>query len=301
MKPAESSSPPTPSAGSRRSRAPFSTSAFFALLVALLVAAGSLYAQNAAAAGSMKLQSSTIGETGGAWHLYTTLELPTQPPTAHVPIRFIFTKTAAYELDLVDGQDKPVDNKATLGNQLPTIESQDVDFSDGTGRIFKKTRFDFTITRTRGYGPGEYRLQVKTTDGVEIGGIQTVVLNRSTDPNDPNNKLDIVDRRSLSFEKKGPGKVSNVVGDGGVAATQGESAVPQNGDISASGAATPFIPQSAYQPTPEELGNANNKGCGCAIPGTQTQQSLPGSLAGLGGGLGLALVLVIRRRKRQRP
>jgi hypothetical protein len=289
---------PTSPSTSTSSRA----SGFFALLVALVVAAGSLFAQDAAAAGSMKLQSSTLPETGGAWHLFTTLELPTQPPTAHVPIRFIFTKTAAYELDLVDGQDKPVDNKATLGNQLPTIESQDVDFSDGTGRIFKKTRFDFTITRTRGYGPGEYRLQVKTADGVEIGGIQTVVLNRSADPNDPNSKLDIVDRRSLSFEKKsGPAKVSNVVGDGGVAGTQGESAVPQNGDISASGTATPFIPQSAYQPTPEELGSANNKGCGCSVPGTQTQQSLPSGLAGLGGGLGLALVLVMRRRKRQRP
>jgi hypothetical protein len=273
----------------------------FAVLGALLLLAASLFAQTAAAAGSLKLQSSTIGEAGGGWHLYTTLELPTNPPTAHVPIRFIFTKTAAYELDLVDGQDKPVDNKATLGAQLPTIESQDVDFSDGTGRIFKKTRFDFTVTRTRGYGPGEYRLQVKTSDGIEIGGIQTVVLNRSTDPNDPNLKLDIVDRRSLSFEKKGqPKVVDNVVGDGGIKATQGESAVPQNGDITASGTATPLIPQSAYQPTPEELGSANNKGCGCAVPGTQTDRSGSSALFGLGGGLGLMLVLVARRRKRQR-
>ena len=272
-----------------------------AVVAALLLVAASLFTQDAAAAGALKLQSSTVGEAGGGWHLYTTLELPTNPPTAHVPIRFIFTKTAAYELDLVDGQDKPVDNKATLGSQLPTIESQDVDFSDGTGRIFKKTRFDFTITRTRGYGPGEYRLQVKTTDGTEIGGIQTVVLNRSTDPNDPNSKLDIVDRRSLSFEKKGGAKVvDNVVGDGGVKATQGESAVPQNGDIAAAGSATPLIPQSAYQPTPEELGSANNKGCGCAVPGTQTDRSPSGALLGLGGGLCLGLALVARRRKRQR-
>ena len=115
-------------------------------------------ARDARAAGTFKLKSSEANEVSGAWHIYVTLELPKAPLTAHQTMKFHFTKTVAYERALVDGHNEPVLNKQALQNQSPSIESMDVDFADPSGKIFKGTRFDFGLTRNRGYEAIEKRL-----------------------------------------------------------------------------------------------------------------------------------------------
>ena len=56
-------------------------------------------------------------------------------------MKFLFTKEAVFERDLVDGHgDTPVTNQMVLTNQTPNVESLDVDFADGSGKIFKGTQ-----------------------------------------------------------------------------------------------------------------------------------------------------------------
>jgi hypothetical protein len=128
--------------------------------VGRLAAAGALFAvllfaAPAHAAGGFKIKSTTVGEAGGQWHLFVKVELPRAPVTAHVPMKFLFTKEAVFERDLVDGHgETPVTNQMVLVNQTPNVESLDVDFADGSGKIFKGTNFDFSLARDRGYVAG---------------------------------------------------------------------------------------------------------------------------------------------------
>jgi MYXO-CTERM domain-containing protein len=255
---------------------------------------------DAHAAGSAHLQSSKLSETGGAWHVFVTVELPKPPPIAHVPMKFIFTRTMAFELSRVDGHADPQETQQSLQGQSPTIESLDVDFADGSGKIFKGTRFDFGVTRTRGYLPGEYKLQIRTADGTDIGSPLTVTLNRTTNKDDPNYKVDIVDRRSMTFNAKdssikkydnGLDAGATKVGPGGDDSPSGAN--PGNGDVAPAGSAPPFIPASAYTKTPEEM-NDHPKGCGCSVPG-----GAPFSLAFLALPFGAA-ILGVRSRRRNR-
>jgi len=98
------------------------------------------------AAGTFKLKSTEVNEVSGAWHVFVTIELPRAPATPHVPIKFLFTKTAVYERALVDNRSEPVTNRMALQGQTPSIESLDVDFADGSGKVHKTTRFDFGLT-----------------------------------------------------------------------------------------------------------------------------------------------------------
>src|SRR5262249_11525856 len=123
----------------------------------------------AAPVGTFRLKNNEVQEVSGAWHLYVTIELPKAPPTAHQPMRFLFTKTMVYERALIDGHAEPVLNRQALQNQSPSVESLDVDFADPSGKIFKGTRFDFGLTRTRGYEAGEYTVELRTSDGYTVG------------------------------------------------------------------------------------------------------------------------------------
>src|SRR5262249_35845056 len=127
-------------------RSPTMTGAYTCkrLFSSLLVLAAILFiGGDALAAGSFKLKTSEASEVSGAWHIFVRLELPKAPTIAHVPIKFLFTKTAEYERALVDNRSDPVINRMALQNQTPNIESMDVDFADGSGKIFKITNFDF--------------------------------------------------------------------------------------------------------------------------------------------------------------
>lgn len=237
------------------------------LALFLSVICAVLVARDASAAGSVKVKSTEVSEISGAWHLYVKIELPKAPSIPHVPMRFVFTKTMVYERALIDGHSDPVMNRQSLSNQTPSTESLDVDFADAQGKIYKGTNFDFDLTRTRGYEAGEYKLQVRTADGVDIGGSTTVIL-KGDNP--------VVDRRSITFDAKNKvQKVDNGVDAGKKSGPDDSSfAEPTTGDVTPSGSAAPFIPQSAYTPTDEEQGKDHPKGCGCSLPGTPTQSGI---------------------------
>ena len=66
-------------------------------LVVLALFLFSLFAAlDARAAGTLKLKNAEVNEVSGGWHLYVTIELPKSPLTAHQPMKFLFTKTAAH-------------------------------------------------------------------------------------------------------------------------------------------------------------------------------------------------------------
>jgi hypothetical protein len=245
------------------------------------------------AAGSFKLKTSSVNEVSGAWHIFVTVELPRPPATAHVPMKFLFTKEAVFERALVDGHEGPVTNRMVLQNQTPQVESLDVDFADGSGKIFKGTRFDFGLARDRGYEAGEYRVQVRTADGVELSGNARLTLNGENP---------VVDRRSITFNAKDKGvkKVPGYGDDGGAAngppkADTDETPV-QSSEVAPTGSASPFIPSDAYNKTPEEEIKTRPSGCGCVVAGASGTES-----AALGlGGLALGLVAIGARRRASR-
>ena len=155
------------------------------------------FAATPRALGTFKLKSTEATEVSGAWHIYVTIELPKAPLTAHQTMKFNFTKTMAYERALIDGHNEPVLNRQALQNQTPSVESLDVDFADPSGKIFKGTRFDFGLTRTRGYEAGEYKVEVKTADGVSDRQPARTLILKGDNP--------VVDRRAIAFNAKEPG------------------------------------------------------------------------------------------------
>jgi MYXO-CTERM domain-containing protein len=262
-------------------------SPLFALVLACL-ALVTAFARDASAAGTFKLKSTEATEVSGAWHIYVTIEMPKPPLTAHQSMKFLFTKTMAYERALIDGHSEPVLNRQALQNQTPSVESLDVDFADPSGKIFKGTRFDFGLTRTRGYEAGEYKVEVKTSDGVQIGSPQTLIL-KGDNP--------VVDRRAIAFNAKEPG-VKKVEGyDGGAKGGSNDDNTPaaanNMGEVTPTGTAQPFIPKEGYEKTSEEEIKTRPKGCGCSVPGGVDAGTLLwlAPLAGL---------LVFARRRRTR-
>ena len=124
------------------------------LALVLTILAVALFARDAEA-GSWKLKNSEITEVSGGWHLYLSIELNAPPPLPHIPMKFLFTKLVVYERALVDTSKDPVMNRTVLTGQMPTIITQDVDFANASGKVWKGTSFDFSITRTVGFEAGE--------------------------------------------------------------------------------------------------------------------------------------------------
>jgi MYXO-CTERM domain-containing protein len=258
------------------------------LAVLLAVIAGVvLFARPAqSAGGSFKLKSNDVTEVSGAWHLYVTIELPKAPLTAHQPMKFVFTKTAVYERSLVDGRNDPVLNVQTVTDPTPAVENLDVDFADPSGKIFKGTRFDFGLTRTRGFEAGEYQVELRMSDGTNIGGKQSLKL-KGDNP--------VVDRRAIAFNPKDKSiKKVDGVDAGGNQAKNDEPVAANNmqGDVTPTGTATGFVPKEGQQETEEEKIKTRPKGCGCEVPGGFDPSAylflLP--LAGLG-------AIALRRRR----
>ncbi len=263
------------------------TQGFQAFLTLLCIVLGiALFARDALA-GSWRLKSNEVQEgSGGTWHLYMTIELSAPPSIAHVPMKFSFTKTVEYERALVDGQKDPVTNRTALTGQMPQIISQDIDFANATGKIFKGTGFDFGVTRAVGFVAGEYRVQLRTADGADVGGPVTLILKGDNE---------VVDRRSITFNAKNkPTKVDGADAGKEVASNNSESAVPNNAEIKPIGTAAPFISDEAYKPL-DENGNVikeHPKGCGCSVPTGDTTSFAWLALPALAG-----LVVIRRRRK----
>lgn len=260
------------------------------LLLSLLLGVVFLSSRASAAYGTFKLKSTEANEVSGAWHIYVQLELPKPPLTAHQSMKFVFTKTMAYERSLVDGHAEPVVNRQALTNQTPSTESLDVDFADPSGKIFKATRFDFGLTRTRGYEAGEYDVEVRTPDGTTVGSKAHLVLKGDNE---------VVDRRAMNFSSKGKDIKKVDAYDAG--AKQANEQVASaggsgNGDVTPTGTATGFVPQEGFKETEEEKIKTKPGGCGCDVPGGRTTTfagalffATPVALVGL---------LAARRRRR---
>jgi MYXO-CTERM domain-containing protein len=252
----------------------------FAALALACLGVVTLFARDASALGTFKLKSSEAQEVSGAWHIYVTIELPKPPLTAHQTMKFNFTKTVAYERALIDGHNEPVLNRQALQNQTPSIESLDVDFADPSGKIFKGTRFDFGLTRTRGYEAGEYKVEVKTSDGSTVGNSATLIL-KGDNP--------VVDRRAIAFNAKESGvkKVDGV--DAGPKGASDDTPAANNtmGEVTPTGTAQPFIAKEGLEKSPEEEIKTRPSGCGCTLPGGVDAGGLLWlvPLAGLGGAL----------------
>lgn len=156
-----------------------------------------------AGGGQVKLARTTVQENSNAWRVMMTLQLANAPSIAHPTFRFSFQPVVMYDRSLIDG-DKIVVNRTPVQNQQPIVESMEVDFSDASGKIWKGTRFDFSLTRQRGYFAGEYKLTVRSASGDTIGQ----PINLTLEGDNP-----VVDRRTMDFgAKKKPG---DPVWDGG--------------------------------------------------------------------------------------
>ena len=148
--------------------------------------------RSAVAAGTATPSTREPVEEDGKWKLKFTIGIGSPPALPHVPMLFVFTPTVLYERSLTDKTgDKPIINRIPLQNQQPINESLDVGFSDGTGKVFPITKFDFVVRREHGFEAGEYDLKIKREgDGVQIG--QTIKLTLKGDNV-------VVDRRAMVF------------------------------------------------------------------------------------------------------
>jgi hypothetical protein len=238
--------------------------------------------------GSYRLRSTEVQESGGQWHIYVAIDLPSAPALPHSTMKFIFTELTQYERALTDNSKDPVLNRMPLQNQLPKTESLEVDFADATGKIFKSTRYDFSLTRARGYEAGEYKFQLRTSDGTDVGSSSTIIL-KGDNP--------IVDRRSITFTantKKGNGKDK----DAGTEVAQNDNnAGPASTEVQATGTAPPFVPPEAFNKTPEEE-QVHGHGGGCC-GGSMVASSAPRSNAALVA-LSLGTLVLVHRRRRKR-
>lgn len=253
------------------------------LLVAFLLGA-LLLPGTAEAAGTVTLASREPVEVDGKWKLNMTIDFGSTPHLPHIPMLFVFTPTVLYERTLTDkSPDKPVLTRMPLQNQQGLNESLDVGFSDASGKIFKVTKFDFSIKRDRGFEAGEYDLVIKREDdGVQMG--QTIKLILKGDNA-------VVDRRAIMFtgEKK-PKKVE---------ADKKEEPKKDDADKKDEPAAPADAPPADGPPkdAAEAIGPApvppKQGGCGCELAGEASNEG-----AALGA-LILGLSLVARRRPRR--
>jgi MYXO-CTERM domain-containing protein len=250
-----------------------------ALAVALLA-----LPRAAHAVGSVKVDKTKVDEVDGRWKLKMTIDLGKAPDIAYVPMMFSFTPTMLYERSLTDeSPEKPVVTRKPLTNQPSINESMDVGFSDGTGKAFKLTKFNFMVRRDRGFEAGEYTLEIRrSSDGAIVGRKVKLIL----DGENP-----VVDRRAISFvgdtvkkKKKEEAPKDEPKPEGEAAA---DAAVDEPTDTSADAAVDPTATPDGPDPVPPKQG-----GCGCELAGTPSAPRGAVLLA-----LPLAAALARRRRR----
>ena len=269
-------------------------------MLAVLVVSGV-----AGAAGRAQWSSKTYKERdGGSWRLDITIYLARAPDTAHLPVKFEFMPTAYYERAMLDG-DKLVERKIPLTGRQALIESVDIGFMDpGTGKIEKRTKFTFKVTRAHGYEAGEYKVTLRNgRNGQVIGTPTTLVFDGENE---------VIDRRAMVFatqgkKKKTGGEMKEVDKDGNV--KEGEGAASEGGGGEGEGGSSEAASaeggeETAAEPTAEEGGGETAGasedppqeikekpgGCGCRIEDRRDSSEAFGVLA--------LLALVWLRRKR---
>ncbi|WP_437730339.1 MYXO-CTERM sorting domain-containing protein [Sorangium sp. So ce1335] len=266
------------------------------LLLARVVAAALallgawLPATAAHAAGTVTLADRSPKEDGGRWKLKMTINYGGTPHLGHIPMLFSFTPTMHYERALTDqSPEKPVLNKIPLHNQQSINESMDVGFSDGSGKVFAITKFDFVLRRDRGFEAGEYDLVIKrASDGVQMGQKQKITLQGENE---------VIDRRAIVFT--GEKKKKDTSADKAEKADAEKSDEPAGDEAQAEPASDPAdadapsdgaLPDEAPPPVEPKQG-----GCGCRLGPDEAATPLALPLVALGAAVALA-----RRRRARR-
>jgi hypothetical protein len=259
-----------------------------ALRLAALVAAILFFARPAAALGTLTISKKDPAEVEGKWKLNMTLNYGSVPHLPHIPMIFSFTQTVHWERALTDkSPDKPVVVKTPLQNQQPINESMDVGFSDGSGKVFTTTKFDFVIRRDRGFEAGEYQLKIKReSDGVQIGQPQTITLNGDNA---------VVDRRAMVFSaEKKEKKPAADAPDKSAAGSSAEGADTKKADAPSAAETPPSGPEPGASEAGAEPPSVPPKqgGCGCRLAERETTNAGMFAFA-----LGSAALLRRRRRR----
>lgn len=275
----------------------------FLLSLSVLLSAGAAFA-----AGRIEWKTKELQEReGGSWRLELAFYMNAAPDVAHVPMKFEFQPIAYYERSMMDG-DKLVERVVPLENRQALIESTDVGFLDsGSGKIEKRTRFSFKVTRAHGYEAGEYKVTVRDgRNGQAIGTATTLIFKGENE---------VIDRRAMVFEgKKGKDKdkkKDDAKSDGDKPKDEGDK--PKDDADSEGGGSKKSADESSSESSDsessdsgsheksssddgDEAGTIKEKpgGCGCRLEDTRSSGSGPAAaLAAL-----VALGIVLRRRAR---
>ncbi|HWA73037.1 MAG TPA: MYXO-CTERM sorting domain-containing protein [Polyangiaceae bacterium] len=283
---------------SRRVRAFLS----FVLSLSVLLGAGAAFA-----AGRIEWKSKELQEReGGSWRLELAFYMNAAPDVAHVPMKFEFQPIAYYERSMVDG-DKLVERTVPLENRQALIESTDVGFLDsGSGKIEKRTRFSFKVTRAHGYEAGEYKVTVRDGRNGQTVGTPTTLIFKGEN--------EIIDRRAMVFsgkkddkkkkkddEAKSDGDKPKDEGDKPKGDADSEGGSKKSDDSGASsdsgsGDSDGGDKQKAASDDGDEAGTIKEKpgGCGCRLEDSRSSHGEPAALlAAL-----VTLGVVLRRRAR---
>jgi MYXO-CTERM domain-containing protein len=268
---------------------------WFAALCALIVLAIPLVA---GAAGRVQWASKAFKERdGGSWRLEIAIFLNKAPDTPNMPVKFEFEPTAYYERAMLDG-DKLVERKVPLTGRQALIESVDIGFMDpGSGKIEKRTKFTFKLTRAHGYEAGEYKVTIR--DGRSGGMIGTPTTLSLEGENE------VIDRRAMVFaagapkkkkeEMKQVDKEGNVKeggegeskegaegAEGGEGSEGGEGGEAAEGEGSEPAAAEGEGASEGGDDSPPGEIKEKPGGCGCKVGERQSSHSALGLLALLG-------------------
>ncbi|WP_437331978.1 hypothetical protein [Sorangium sp. So ce394] len=265
------------------------------LLLARVVAAALaligawLPATAAHAAGTVTIADRSPKEDDGRWKLKMTINYGGTPHLSHIPMLFSFTPTVHYERALTDqSPEKPILNRIPLQNQQSINESMDVGFSDGSGKVFSITKFDFVLRRDRGFEAGEYELVIKrASDGVQMGQKQKITLQGENE---------IIDRRAIVFtgEKKKKDKAADkpdAEKSGETEKAQGSEGEPASEPTEAEAPSAAELPPDEAPPPVEP----KQGGCGCRLSPEEAATPLALPLVALG-----AAAAVARRNRARR-
>jgi len=270
--------------------------------VVLFALAWLLTTSLALAVGRVDWKSKTIKEADNkSWKVEIAIHLPKPPDLPTMPMKFEFQPAVYYERSMLDG-DKLVERKVQLENRQALIESVDVGFLDpGSGKIEKRTKFVFKVTRAHGYEAGEYQVTIRDgRSGSVIGATVRLIFQGENE---------IIDRRAMVFagndkKKKKPETEKSAAaseGEGDSNATAGSSE-ESGSEASAEGEASADAESTAPSEEPEAPGSEPEAtvkekpgGCGCRVAGSSSLASSRWMLLGAAGALA-----ALRRRKRQR-
>ncbi|WP_437949789.1 hypothetical protein WME98_02480 [Sorangium sp. So ce296] len=265
------------------------------LLLARVVAAALaligawLPATAAHAAGTVTIADRSPKEDDGRWKLKMTINYGGTPHLSHIPMLFSFTPTVHYERALTDqSPEKPILNRIPLQNQQSINESMDVGFSDGSGKVFSITKFDFVLRRDRGFEAGEYELVIKrASDGVQMGQKQKITLQGENE---------IIDRRAIVFtgekkKKDKPADKADAEKSGETEKAEGSEGEPASEPTEAEAPSAAELPPDEAPPPVEP----KQGGCGCRLSPEEAATPLALPLVALG-----AAAAVARRNRARR-